>query len=140
MTTANYRRSIPDLFRDLLVQLVTLLRMEGELARTEMSEKLGQLARSTAVLVAGAVILIPALVVLLEAAVAALVKAGFESYLAALIAGGAALIVGIILLVAGARSIRVRNLAPRRTIDNLQRDVNVAADRMRTDHEIQRTS
>jgi hypothetical protein len=131
MTTANYRRAIPDLLRDLVAQVVALLRMEGELARTEMSEKLGLLGRSTAVLVAGAVILIPALVVLLEAGVAALVKTGFESYVAALIAGGAALVVGVILLIAGARSIRIDNLAPRRTIDNLQRDVSVAADQMR---------
>lgn len=136
MAASTYRRPFPDLVRDLMTQFVTLLRMEGELARAEMSEKTRQLTRAITVVIAGAVILIPALVILFEAAVAGLVEAGLESYWAALVVGGAALVVAIILLIVGARSVRVGNLAPRRTIDNLRRDASVATDRVRTDHEI----
>jgi putative superfamily III holin-X len=133
-------RSVLDLFRDLLNELTALLRIEGRLVRTELSEKVGEAARGLTLVVAGAVLLIPALVILLGAGVAALVNAGYESHWAALIVGGVALIVGIVLAFAGSRSMRVDNLKPRRTIENLQRDVTVARNHLRNDHEVQRTT
>jgi hypothetical protein len=131
MTTANNGRPITDIFRDLLAQLTALMRNEGALARAEMSEKIDQATRAVIFMVAGAVLLVPALVILLAAAVAAIMAAGIEPYFAALIVGGAALVVGLALILGGKSSIRLRNLAPRRTMDHLRRDTAVARDQLR---------
>jgi hypothetical protein len=126
-------RSVMDLFRDLFSELTSLLHIEGQLVRSELSEKVGEAARGAGLVIAGAVLLIPALVILLGAAVAALVDAGFASQWAALIVGGIALIVGLILAFVGMRAVRIANLKPQRTIESLQRDMHVARDHLRTD-------
>ncbi len=125
MSIAEHR-TVPELFTDLIGQIVSLFRAETRLARAEMSEKITQATVGIGLLVAGAVLLIPALVVLLEAAVAALIDAGYKSSIASLIVGGAALVVGIILALIGASRLRPRNLAPRRTIEQLHSDTAVA--------------
>ena len=131
MTTANNGRPITDILRDLLAQITALMRNEGELARAEMSEKIDQVTRAIVLMLAGAVLLIPALVILLAAAVAGIMAAGIEPYWAALIVGGAALIVGLALVLGGKSSLGLRNLAPRRTMDHLRRDVSVARNQLR---------
>ena len=70
-------RSVPELFSDAVGQLGKLVGNEFELARAELSEKVSQFGRSTAMIGAGAVILMPALVLLLLAASAALIQSGF---------------------------------------------------------------
>jgi hypothetical protein len=131
MTQPNNGRPITDILRDLLAQITALMRNEGELARAEMNEKIDQATRAVVLMVAGAVLLIPALVILLAAGVAAIMAAGLEPYWAALIVGGAAFIVGLALVLGGKSSISLRNLAPRRTMDHLRRDVSVARDQLR---------
>ena len=133
MDPTTHDRSIPGLFRDLLLQLTTLLRMEGQLARAEMSEKLGRATRGVVLLLGGAVLMMPALVILLEAIVAALVDAGLEAHWAALIVGGGVLVLGGIVLFAGLQAMKLDELTPRRTIDNLQRDVSVATHQLRSE-------
>ena len=64
-----YGRSLPDVFTDLIAQLTTLLRKEGQLARAEISENIGAAANGLGFVVGGAVLLIPALVILLQTAV-----------------------------------------------------------------------
>jgi uncharacterized membrane protein YqjE len=131
MPVVDTNRPITDIFRDLLSQLTSLVRTEGELARAEMNEKIEQTARGLALMVGGAVLLIPALVVLLAAAVAAIMSTGIEPYWAALIVGGIALVLGLILMIAGKSSIRLGNLAPRKTLHQLRRDVSVAKQQAR---------
>jgi uncharacterized membrane protein YqjE len=131
MPMVDTNRPITDIFRDLLTQLTSLVRTEGELARAEMNEKIDRAARGLALMVGGAALLIPALVILLAAAVAAIMDTGLEPYWAALIVGGAALAVGVILMVAGKSSIKLNNLAPRKTVHQLRRDVSVAKQQMR---------
>lgn len=125
-------RSIPDILRDLGSQLTTLARKEGQLARAEVSEKIGQIAGALAMLVGGAVLLIPALVILLGAAVTALVNAGIQPHWAALIVGGGALLIGAILMMAGLSRLKADKLVPNRTIEQLQRDATVAKQQIRT--------
>jgi membrane protein DedA with SNARE-associated domain len=131
MTTVTNGRPIADIFKDLLAQLTTLVRNEGELARAEMSEKVDQAVRGVILLVGGAVLLIPALVILLAAGVAAIMATGMEPYWAALIVGGAALVVGLILMLAGRGSMRLESLAPRKTMHQLRRDAQVARHQLR---------
>jgi len=133
-------RSIPEILSDLLRQFPTLLRKESQLARVEMSEKMGQLGMGLALLVGGAVLLIPALVILLEAAVAGLERSGFEPPYAALIAGGAAFIIGIILLLVGVNRLKVKSLMPEKTVSQLQQDASVVTRQTRSEYGNQRAA
>jgi len=134
-------RAITDIFSDLLDQMMTLLRKEGQLARAEISEKVTQVAGGLALIVGGAVLLIPALVILLEAAVSALVENGLlPQPWSALVVGGAALLIGLILALLGMSSLKAKTLVPKRTIHQLQRDLKVAKQQTRTNNEQQRAA
>ncbi len=133
-------RSIPDLFMDLVGQLATLLRKEGELARTEVSEKVAQVAMALGLVITGAVLLIPSLVILLQAAVAALAETGLSEPLSAVAIGGGVLIIGAILAAVGISRLKADRLVPHKTIHQLQRDVHVAKEQARPDHERQQAA
>ena len=127
MTAADYtRRSVPELFGSVFKQMAELVRTEGMLARTEMSEKMSRMGSGLGLLVGGAILAMPALVILLEAAVAALVESGMAPYWASLLVGGIALVIGLILLSLGANRLRAGNLIPDRTLQQLQYDANAA--------------
>ena len=97
-----------------------------------MGEKVSQAGTGVALIVGAAVLLIPALVVLLFAAVTALTdQGGLEPYWSSLIVGGAALIIGLIVALVGMSRLKARNLAPRRTIEQLQSDAAFARNQVR---------
>ncbi len=125
------RRSFPQLFTDLIEQVTSLLGKEVRLARAELSENVTSAAMGIAFIVGGAVLMIPALVILLEAAVAALNEAGFAPYWSALIVGGAAILIGIVLALVGINRLKVKRLAPTKTIEQLRRDAALAQDEIR---------
>jgi Putative Actinobacterial Holin-X, holin superfamily III len=118
-------RPIPEIFTDLITQLTALVRKEGQLARTEISEKVARALSGVAMILLGAVLLIPALVILLQAAIAGLVENGMSASAAALIVGGAALVLGMILGLVGWSWVKPASLVPDRTIDQLRRDAAV---------------
>jgi hypothetical protein len=132
-----YNRSISTIVTDLLGQLATLMRKEGQLARVEMSEKISQVALGLALIIAGAVLLMPALVILLEAAVAGVMKAGFAAHWSALMVGGGVLLLGLIFALVGVNRLKAKNLMPNKTINQLQRDAAVAGQQMRQDNDLQ---
>jgi Putative Actinobacterial Holin-X, holin superfamily III len=133
MPFANNTRTVPELFTSVVGQLADLMRTEGQLARTEISEKMTLVATGLGLIVGGAILSMPALVVLLEAAVAALVENGMAPYWSALIVGGACLLLGLILLLIGVSWLRAGRLIPDKTIHQLQRDAATARSQMRTD-------
>jgi len=136
----RYERSIPEIIAELLTQFPTLVRKESRLARAELSEKITQVGFGIAFIACGTVLLTPALVVLLQAAVAALEQSQFQPFVAALIVGGVALVIGIVLLLVGINRLKVENLAPNRTIDQIQQDASVAKQQLRSSHEQQRAA
>jgi hypothetical protein len=140
MRSSSANQSVPSILTDLLSQFALLLRKEGELARTEMSEKMTQVAVGLGMLVAGAVLIMPALVVLLFATVAALDDAGMSSSAAALLVGGAVLLLGLILILIGMGRLKARKLVPRKTIHQLQEDVSVAKRQVRANHDYERAA
>ena len=141
MAVPNYQRSIPEIIGDLFSQLTTLLRMETQLARAEMSENMTGLARGLGLVIGGAVLLIPALVILLQAGVAALTAAyGLASYWSALIVGGGVLILGIILLLVGTSRLKLESIMPSRTVHQLQQDASVAKQKARQENEPRRAA
>lgn len=133
-------RSLPDILKDLIAQLTGLVRMESQLARAEVAEKINVIVRGLVLLVIGAVLLIPALVVLLDAAVAALMEAGVEGHWSALLVGGAALLIGIGLMILGVSRFKAKQLMPSRTVGQLQQDLSVAKNQMRQENDLQRAS
>lgn len=140
MAFANQNRSVADVIRDLIAQLTTLLRKEAQLARVELSENLSRAALGLGLMIGGAVLLIPALVILLEAAVAALQQNGFAPAAAAAIVGGCALLLGFVLVAVGASRLRVKNLMPNKTIQQLQQDATAARQQMRHGYDLQRAA
>jgi hypothetical protein len=119
-------RNIPDIFADLLKELTTLLRSEIRLARSEFSEKVTLLGLSLSLIAVGAVLLLAALFLLLQAAVAGLIGQGFSPTVATLIVAGTVLLIGVVLLWIGLNRLHAKNLALKRTSEQLQRDVAAA--------------
>ena len=140
MAFANHNRSIGDVLRDVIAQVTSLLHKEAQLAGVELSENVSRAALGLGLIVGGAVLLIPALVILLEAAVAALDQNGMHSAAAAVMVGGCALVLGFILVAIGIYRLRVTNLIPDKTIQQLQHDAAVAKQQMRHDHDLQRAA
>jgi hypothetical protein len=125
-------RSIPQLFSDLIADFGALLRTEARLARAETSEKFSQLIASIGMIVVGAVMLIPALVILLQAIVDALVGAGLGPVAAAMIVGGVVVVLGLALLVFGLRRFSPERFIPHRTMEQFERDAEVAKRQVRS--------
>jgi Putative Actinobacterial Holin-X, holin superfamily III len=133
-------RSVPELLASVFRQFAELMRTEGLLARTEMSEKMTHMGTGLGLLLGGAILAMPALVVLLEAAVAALAENGMAPYWAALFVGGACLLLGIILLLTGANWLKAGNLIPNKTLQQLQHDANAARNQVRSSYVEKRAS
>jgi hypothetical protein len=134
-TGRTYSRSVAELFVDGMNQFTRLVRSEVHLARAEMSEKVGEITAGIGMMVFGAVLLIPALVVLLQAAVVALINADFGAGWASLIVGGITLLIGLILVMVGMNRLKVSNLVPHKTMDQLQQDASVAKQTVSSDHD-----
>jgi uncharacterized membrane protein YcjF (UPF0283 family) len=141
MAVVKFSRPIPDIVTDLLSQFMTLVRKEGELARTEISDNIARAAAGLGLIIGGAVLLMPALVILLQAAVAALTdRAGLQAWASALIVGGVALLVGIILLLIGVSRLKFENMVPNKTIEQMKQDASLAKDQVRTSYEQNRAA
>jgi hypothetical protein len=122
-------RSIPELFSDAFSQLAKLVGNEFDLARAELSQKVNQVGRATAMIGAGAVIMIPALVLVLFAIAAALIRGGFSDPVAYLITGAGAAIVSGVLIAVGVSRLSSDALKPAVTLDQVRRD-KLAAEEM----------
>jgi hypothetical protein len=124
-------RSIPAIIADLLEQASTLLQTEASLARAELSENLESIGAGLAMLVVGAALLIPGLVVLLQGCAAAVTAAGLPDYWSLAIFGGGVFVLGLIFMSVGRSRMKLSNLKPRKTMDELDRDVALAKQQMR---------
>ena len=140
MSVSHLNRSIPEIFSDLVSQLTTLLRKEGQLARAEVSEKLAHIGVGIGMAIIGAVIAMPALVVLMEAIVSGLMRAGMAVTFAAALVGGISLVIGILLLIAGMGRLTSETLVPEKTLHQLQRDVEVAKHEASDEHGLNRAA
>lgn len=119
---ANDSRPISELFADALSQFSNLIRNELQLARAEISIKVGQKMTATALLAAAAIFLIPTLVLLLTSLAAWLVENGMRPSVSYLTAGGAGLLLVAILGGIGMNRLKTTSLVPNRTLDQFQQD------------------
>ena len=127
-TTAPAKASLLGLFRLLTGDTRTFLRQEIELAKTELSEKISQMARHAAFLAVGGAIAYAGLIVLLIGLgwllAWAFQDAGLKPVLAAFLGlaviGVLVSLVGAVLVLKGIKTLKNARLAPERTIRTLQ--------------------
>ena len=123
MSLSVDQRTVSQLFSDAINQFSKLIQNEVSIARAEIAAKATEAAMGVAFLLGGALLLIPALVLLLLALAAWLSELGLSDSLSNVIAGAAGLVVSGVLAFIGMKRLKPQNLKPRRTINELQRDV-----------------
>lgn len=119
-------KGVVDLAGDAMKEIATLVQTELQLLRAEIFEKLTFTALSAALIGGGALLLITTIVLLLEAAITGLVADGFSRPVATLIVAAVTLIAGAGLIWLGINRLSVVRLAPSKTVDQLQKDLNIA--------------
>jgi hypothetical protein len=131
MNTPSDLRAISGLLGDALSQFAKLFQNEVDLAKAEFGEKIQQLGTTMGFIGAGAVLVIPAIVMALFALSAALISAGWSqpvSYLASAVL--AAIIAGILFAI-GINRLDARQLAPRETMRQFEKDKDAVKELMR---------
>ena len=121
-TSQNDLRTISTLVAEAMGQFAKLFQNEIDLAKAELSDRAQKITGAAGLLAGGALLVIPALVMALLALSAALISAGWSqplSYLTSAIVAGA--IAGVLFAV-GINRMDARNLAPRETIRQLEKD------------------
>jgi hypothetical protein len=123
-------RTVPQLLSDLVREVTTLFRKEGQLIRAELSEKVSQLQMGAGSAAAGAICLLVALNVLAGAlviALANLIGAGW----AALVVGLVLAIIGAVLVRKGASDLSPAKLTPERTAHQVTQDAYLVKEQVR---------
>ena len=119
-------KGLVDIAGDAMKEIAVLLQTELQLLRVELAEKLTFTALSVALIGAGLVLLMATIVLLLQAAVIGFVAYGFSWPIATLMVATATLIIGAGLIWLGINRRSMARLAPSKTLDQLQKDSNIA--------------
>jgi hypothetical protein len=133
MAVVNFNRSIPELLTDIVNNFTALVRKETQLARVEMAEKIGDLAVGVGLLVGGSVLLDPGTG---HSAASGCGWIGGGRYRLGL--GGvdrrrSRAADRLILVGFGINRLKAARPIPTRTIEQLQRDAEVAKAQMRSE-------
>ena len=104
-------------------ETLRLLRIDLQLLRSELAEKMGVLGVGLAFTTAAVIFLITAIVLLFVAAIAALVDYGLSLTVAALIVATALGVLGVACLWFGLRQFQARRLMPLKAIRQVERDL-----------------
>lgn len=123
MEAERRERPIGDLIGDLAGQVSSLVRAEIELARAEFASSLKQVGRGAGLTGLGGALVHAGFLTLLAAAVLGLAQAGLDPWLAALIVGLLVTGIGIGIALIGVKDVQTTDLAPRRTVASIRRDV-----------------
>lgn len=126
-------QSLPSLFSDLTRDMVDLVRQEIALARAEMSAKISTAQTGVTSIAIGAAVLLAGLFIILlaiVAAVAMVLPPEVAPWLAPLLVGVAVAAIGYMMIKGGSSKLTADNLMPHKTIDSLQRDKNVAKEKL----------
>lgn len=123
-------RSAADLFGTVINEISTLFRKEVQLARAEMSEKVGEATGAVVLIAVGGVLLLAALITLLQAIVTFLVYVGIPVAWAQVIVFAAVALAGYLMLRSGVNRLKASNLVPSRTAEQLSRDAAVVKEQV----------
>ena len=119
-TSQNDFRDISTLLGDALSQFAKLFQNEVDLAKAELGEKAQQVGGAIGFFAAGAILVIPVMV--LFALSAALMAAGWSQPLSYLTSAIVAAVIAGVLFAIGINRLDPRNLAPRETMRQLEKD------------------
>ena len=114
--------STAELIGDLYRGTSNLLRLEIELAKTELSQKASRVGKNVGFLAAGGLIAYAGFLALLGTIIAILSAIGLPVWLSALIVSVIVLAVGGFLVYKGLKTLQQEQLAPQRTLDTLRED------------------
>jgi hypothetical protein len=131
MNTPSDLRAISGLLGDALSQFAKLFQNEVDLAKAEFGEKIQQLGTTMGFIGAGAVLVIPAIVMALFALSAALISAGWSQPVSYLASAALAAIIAGILFAIGINRLDARQLAPRETMRQFEKDKDAVKELMR---------
>ncbi len=121
-TSQDDLRIISTLLGDALSQFTKLFQNEVDLAKAELGEKAQQVGGAIGFFAGGAILVIPALVMALLVLSAALMAAGWSQPLSYLTSAIAAAVIAGVLFAIGINRLNPRNLAPRETMRQLEKD------------------
>jgi len=124
-------RSIGELFAQLAKETSTLVRQEVTLARTEMSQKAGEVGKQVGFLAIGGAVAYAGLLAIIAAIVIALASLGLPWWLSALIVGVIVAAVGYFLVQRGLSALKRQNMAPQQTIDTIKEDAEWVKEQVR---------
>ena len=122
MSTKTDVRAISHLLGDALSQFAKLFQNEVDLAKAEVGEKVRQIGSAVGLIAAGAVLVIPAIVMALFALSAALTAGGWSQPTSYLISAVVAAVLAGIFFAVGMNRLDARQLAPRETLRQLEKD------------------
>lgn len=118
----NTRKTLPELFGDMVEHMSALFVKEVRLAKTEASEKVHQATSAIVYAAMGGLILLAGFLVLLDSAVAWLVEFGLDIEWSTLAVGLVVALIGFVLLRKGISDVKAANLVPKRTVAQLRSD------------------
>jgi hypothetical protein len=125
----NFRqeRSVGELFGQLTQDLALLVRQEAQLAKSEMQAKVSRATTNLVSLATGGIVALIGALALTAAVILLLVDpVGLEPWLAALLVGAVLAGVGYFMLQGGLRDLKQIDPAPRRTVESIREDIQVA--------------
>jgi len=130
MQQRNEEPSLGELFASLARDTSTLVRKEVELATTEMTGKVTDLAKHTGMLGVGGALAYGGFLALLAGVILILGRV-IPMWLSALIVGIVVVGIGYLLIQRGLDAIKRASLTPRQTIETLKEDTEWAKDQVR---------
>ncbi|MEZ0335800.1 MAG: phage holin family protein [Gemmatimonadales bacterium] len=125
----DYRsgRSVGELFGQLSQDLALLVRQEAQLAKTEVQTKISRLTTDLVSLATGGIVALVGALALTAAVILLLVDpVGLDPWLAALLVGVALGVAGYLMLQKGLRDLKGIDPTPRRTVESLKEDIQLA--------------
>jgi uncharacterized membrane protein YqjE len=120
MDVPRLDRSLGELFSDLSQQTAELVRQEMRLAKVELSEKAADVGRHAMMIGAGVAFALAAVVTIAAAVTLLLVGAGFEPWVAAVIAAIAMGVLAFVLARSGISALKKQTIAPVETMHSLK--------------------
>ena len=131
MNTQSDLRAVSGLFGDALSQFAKLFQNEVDLAKAELGEKVQHVGWAVGFFAAGAVLIIPAIVMALFALSASLIAGGWSQPISYLVSAVVAAVLAGVLFAIGMNRLDARNLSPRETMRQLEKDKDIVKEMVR---------
>jgi hypothetical protein len=122
MAISTDDRSLGQMFAELSRETRTLIQQEVQLAKTELTEKAGRMAKGAAFVVGGGLLAYGGLLAIIAAIVLVLIAVGLPAWAGALLGGIVVIGAGYLLIRSGLAALRPQELTPRQTIETLKED------------------